>query len=103
MIIPVDLGEKSYPIIIERGAIGRLGTQVGSSRRVCLVSDSGVPSAHVARATESLEGRGCEVLPFCFPCGEESKNFDTFLALQKTLIQCYLQVGQLRLLSDNFL
>lgn len=89
MIIPVDLGEKSYPIIIERGAIGRLGTQVGSDRRVCLVSDSGVPSAHVARATESLEGRGCEVLPFCFPSGEESKNFDTFLALQKTLLDAH--------------
>ena len=86
MIIPVDLGEKSYPIIIERGALSRLGTQVGRDRRVCLVSDSGVPEAHVARAKESLEARGCEVTQFTFPQGEESKNFDTYLSLQKTLL-----------------
>ncbi|MBQ8719363.1 MAG: iron-containing alcohol dehydrogenase, partial [Clostridia bacterium] len=86
MIIPVDLGEKSYPIIIERGALSRLGTQVGRDRRVCLVSDSGVPEAHVARAKESLEARGCEVTQFTFPQGEESKNFDTYLTLQKTLL-----------------
>lgn len=89
MIIPVDLGEKSYPIIIERGALSRLGTQVGRDRRVCLVSDSGVPEAHVARAKESLEARGCEVLTFCFACGEESKNFDTYLTLQKTLLDAH--------------
>ena len=89
MIIPVNLGEKSYPIIIERGALKRLGTQVGSDRRVCLVSDSGVPAAYVASAKESLSARGCEVTSFTFPQGESSKTFETYLALQKAMLDAH--------------
>ena len=92
MIIPVDLGEKSYPIIIQRGAIARIGVQVGTSRRVCVVSDSGVPRSHVDRVVESLQERSCEVLVHVMPEGEKNKTFDTFIALQR----CMLDAGLTR-------
>ena len=49
MIIPIDLGEKSYDIILERGAIKKADTLLGipADRKVLIVTDSGVPTEYV--------------------------------------------------------
>ncbi len=86
MIIPVNLGEKSYDIIIDRGALSRVGEIVGVTRRVCIVSDSGVPTEY----TQTIAAQfGEDTLTYTFPQGEASKCFDTFLSLQKTLLDAH--------------
>ena len=89
MIISVNLGEKSYDITLERGALGRIGEVVGRGRRVCVVTDDGVPASTVQKAIDALEQNGIGTLTYTFPQGEESKSFDTYLALQKTLLDAH--------------
>ena len=84
MIIPIDLGEKSYDIILERGAIKRAGKLFGieRDRRVLIVTDSGVPDEHVDAVARSLKRKSI----FIFPAGEASKNFDTYRSICETLM-----------------
>lgn len=84
MILPIDLKEKSYNIILERGAIRAVGAQVNrANRRVCVVTDDGVPAQYAQAVLSQLQG---DPLLFTFAQGEQSKTFDTYLALQKTLL-----------------
>ena len=43
MILKVHSTRSDYDILIERGALGRIGAELGSGRRVLVVTDSGVP------------------------------------------------------------
>lgn len=86
MIIPINLGEKSYHITIERGALSRVGEIVGKDRRVCIVSDSGVPTEYTRTVAKQF---GEDTLTYTFPQGEASKSFDTYLSLQKTLLDAH--------------
>ena len=43
MILKVNLGERSYDIVIERGALARAGEYLQLRRKVLIVTDSGVP------------------------------------------------------------
>ena len=52
MRITVSLGEKSYDIHVERGALARVGELFPLDRRVLIVTDSGVPSAYAEAVKE---------------------------------------------------
>lgn len=84
MIIPVNLGEKSYDIILERGAIKKAGEYLGipSDRKVLVVTDSGVPEEYAATVAGFYENSSI----FVFPQGEESKNFDTYRQICQALM-----------------
>ena len=43
MILKMELGERSYDILIERGCLQRAGQQLNLNRKVCIVTDEGVP------------------------------------------------------------
>ncbi len=85
MIIPINLGEKSYDIILERGAVKKAGELLGiaSDRRVLVVTDSGVPTDY----TNTVAGAFEKSHIFTFPQGEESKNFDTYREICETLME----------------
>ena len=46
MTLTMELGKNSYDIIIERGALNRVGELLKLDRRVLVVTDEGVPSAY---------------------------------------------------------
>ncbi|MBE6776362.1 MAG: 3-dehydroquinate synthase [Ruminococcaceae bacterium] len=85
MIIPIDLGEKSYEIILERGAAKKAGRLLGidESRKVLIVTDSGVPREHLDAVACSFKRKSI----FVFPEGEQSKNFDTYREICETLMK----------------
>lgn len=84
MIIPINLGEKSYEIVLERGSIGKAGRLLGVSddRKVLIVTDSGVPEKYVDAVARSFKKKNI----FIFPQGEESKNFETYRQICETLM-----------------
>ncbi len=84
MIIPINLGEKSYDIILERGAIKKAGKLSGidNDRKVLIVTDSGVPQEYVDTVARSFKRKNI----FIFPQGEASKNFDTYRQICETLM-----------------
>ncbi len=85
MIIPINLGEKSYDIILERGAIKKADTLLGISadRRVLIVTDSGVPTEYVKAVASAFVNSHI----FTFPQGEASKNFDTYRQICERLME----------------
>lgn len=79
--VSTHLGE--YPIHIERNVLSRVGELLPlDGRRVCIVTDSGVPQQYIDAVTAQ-----CQVdLIFCFPCGEQNKTFDTLKLLLGDLL-----------------
>ena len=57
-MIKINLGERSYDITIERGAIGSVGMIFNLDRRVLVLTDSGVPKEYAeAVAKQAKEAR----------------------------------------------
>ena len=54
MIIPLNIQNESYDIVLEKGVLKRAGEELDLSRKVLIVTDDGVPSRYaetVASAT----------------------------------------------------
>lgn len=77
MIIPVNLGKDSYDIVLERGALLKVGKLFPVKGKVLVVTDSGVPEAY----SKAVASQFKESFIFTFPQGEENKNFDTYMSI----------------------
>ena len=88
-LIRVDLGERSYPIVIEPGCLARAGELLNLRRRVLIVTDSGVPADYARTiAAQCLEADVVTV-----PRGEENKNFDTFRLILRRMLDFGMDRG----------
>lgn len=85
MIIPMQLGEASYDIFIERGILAHAGTQLRLDRRVLVVTDSLVPPTYA----ETLAKQCREPVICTVESGEASKS----LVGLETLLQTMLDHG----------
>jgi hypothetical protein len=57
MIVAVDLGARSYSIVVEAGALGSVGERLralGVGSRAALVTDASVRRLHGGAVTDSL-------------------------------------------------
>ena len=78
--IHVDTG-KPYDVLIDRGALPRIGEILRNHHSPCkvaMITDDIVKTLHGKTVIASLEKSGFEVCCFAFPNGELSKNLDTF-------------------------
>lgn len=96
MILPVDLGENSYDIIVKRGALERLGDYVNLNRKVLVVTDSGVPKQYA----EAVASQCKTPTVVTIPEGEQSKSLTGFEALLSAMLKagftrgdCVVAVG----------
>lgn len=96
MVIPVNTRENAYDIVLERGALQKIGTLLPLRRRVLIVTDSGVPSAYREAVEKASEAPVSVVLPR----GEASKNMEHFRLLLETMLKkgfsrkdCVVAVG----------
>ncbi len=96
MLLTVKTSLGQYPILVERGALSRVGEQFRLDRRVLVVTDSGVP-AHYAQTVAEASGK-----PFVVtvPQGESSKSLDTYRFLLEKAVEygltrsdCMVAVG----------
>ena len=53
-ILQMSLGEHSYDIIIERGALSKASEYMKLSRKVLIVTDSGVPTEYVSAVADAF-------------------------------------------------
>lgn len=96
MIIPMNLGENSYDIIVERGILSRAKQHLDLHRRVLVVTDRGVPQEYAQTvAAQCGEGVVCTVEQ-----GEGSKSLEEFGRLLHTMLDrgfsrkdCVVAVG----------
>ena len=96
MILPLNLGEKSYDIVIERGALKNIGSYLKLDRKVLILTDSGVPCEY-SQYVKSACKQGYIVT---IPQGEASKSFDNYKMILAQMVKygftrtdCVVSVG----------
>ena len=96
MILPLNLGENSYDIVVERGALGKIGSYLNLDRKVLILTDSGVPSEYA----EMVKGASKEAYTYVIPQGEGSKSFDNYREILTFMVEksftrtdCLVSVG----------
>ena len=82
MRIPMDLGENSYDILVERGILARAGTELNLNRRVLVVTDSIVPAVYA----ETLAKQCREPVICVVESGEASKSLHGLETLLKAML-----------------
>ncbi len=85
MIISMDLGKDSYDIVLERGALKKIGELIPLSddTKAFVVTDSGVPSEYARAVAYAYKNSAV----FTFPEGEKSKNFGTYKAICEAMLE----------------
>jgi 3-dehydroquinate synthase len=92
MLIPVDLGPRSYTIVVESGALGKVGDHLralGLGSRAVVVSDPAVRDLYGSAVAESLTTAGFTVTELDVPEGEAAKR----LAIAERCWEALLAAG----------
>ena len=77
MIVSVNLGPRSYSIVVESGALTGVGERLralGVGRRAALVTDAGIMRLHGAGVVQGLERAGFTLTVLEVPEGEAAKT-----------------------------
>ena len=80
MKVNVNLPKNGYEIVIENGAIQKVGTwlsQLWKAQKVAVITDNHVGSLYASQVVKSLESKGFTVVSYEFLEGEASKNLTT--------------------------
>jgi 3-dehydroquinate synthase len=78
-IIPVDLAARAYQILVGRGALTEVGSQLAQrrvGRKVALFSDPDIMAGHGQVVVESLRSSGFDISEILLPKGEQAKTLD---------------------------
>ena len=96
MIMTVKTSTGSYEIVLERGAIKRIGELCDIKKRALIVTDDGVPQEYSKIVAEQFD----ESIIKTIPQGEKNKNFDTYKGLLEAMCEndfsrydCVVAVG----------
>lgn len=82
MKLNVDLENHSYPIYIERNAIQKVHEYIPVSRKIAIITDTGVPEKWVNIVKEQCP----DSFIYTIPQGEPSKYFDQYKKLLEEMI-----------------
>jgi 3-dehydroquinate synthase len=92
MLIPVSLESRSYTIVVEPGALSKIGEYLrplGLGTKTCLISDRSIRARHGAPVRESLRTAGFSVVDVDVPEGESAKT----LAIASACWDRFLESG----------
>lgn len=86
----VGLGERSYPIVIEKGVLAKVGQDLKKRKvgnRYCVIADDRVAELYGKLLLQSLSDAGIKAEMLTFPHGESHKNLETIASLVSGLAQ----------------
>ena len=83
MIIPVELGENSYDIVLERGCLKRAGEYLNLNRKVFIITDSNIPKEY----TDTLSAFCKEPYVYVIEPGEKSKSLEVFQKILSAMLK----------------
>ena len=89
MQLKVDLKDRSYPIIIEKGLINRVSKEiikVYKGKKIFIITDDNVNKYYGGKIREELKHNDFEVKLLSLKPGEETKNFNTLPMIYNELL-----------------
>lgn len=89
MELIVDLKERSYPILIEKGLINNVGYEVQKvfkGQKIFILTDENVNNFYGEKVKSLLENVGYEVKKLVLKPGEETKNYSSVQGIYNELI-----------------
>jgi len=86
--LQVDLGERTYPIIIGQSLLAdsELVARNVAGRRAAIVTNTTVAPLYLAQLTASLQAAGKEVTSIILPDGEDAKNWENLMRIYDVLL-----------------
>jgi 3-dehydroquinate synthase len=96
--VQVELGPRSYDIVIGRDLLGSLGVRIAALRpgaKVCIVTDVNVAGYHLAAAEAALNRAGVTASRVIVPAGEVSKSYRVFEQVCEAIIESRIERGDL--------
>ncbi len=90
VMIPVSLGDRSYEVRIEAGALDHAETHLASlarGGRMVVVTDAHLAQAQLPRLAAALARGGVAVDPIVLPAGEPTKSWGQLAALCDALLE----------------
>jgi 3-dehydroquinate synthase len=94
--VGVDLGPRSYDILIGRGLLQRTGGLIAERMpkiRAAIVTDETVAGLHLATLTASLDAAGIDHAVAIIPPGEASKSFAVLQTVVDAILAARLERG----------
>ncbi len=94
--VPVQLGDRSYEILIGDGLIDRAGEEISRvlpGVRAAIITDENVALAQLERLKVSLAASGIAATPVIIPAGEKSKSFARLEEVVDGVIAARLERG----------
>lgn len=91
MKLTMNLGKRSYDIILKRGALQNLYQFANLGRKVAVVTDSGVPEAYARCVADQCR----EARVITVPAGEGSKSLKTLEAVLRQMLDFGMGRGDL--------
>lgn len=95
-VLHMELGENSYDITVERGALDKVSEYMKLSRKVLIVTDSGVPREYPEKVAKQCK----EPYIVTIPEGESSKSFESYKEILSVMCEkeftrtdCVVAVG----------
>jgi 3-dehydroquinate synthase len=93
--VHLDLGLRSYDILVKRGILSSIGTEVANriadgdaeGRTAVIISNPKVDLYHGQIVSESLKQAGFKILPITIPAGEIYKSLQTLRRIYKELLE----------------
>jgi 3-dehydroquinate synthase len=96
--VSVDLGDRSYPILIGPGLLAEAGQLIRAwapARQAAIIADENVWRLHGPTLLGSLEAADLPSRHFIIPAGEATKNFAKVEELSRDLLQAGIERGDL--------
>ncbi len=96
--VRVDLGDRSYDIVIGQGLIARAGkmiSDVRATRKAAVITDQNVARFHLPTLRKSLEAAGIQSFEIVLPPGEQTKSFGFFGSLLEELLDAKIERSDL--------
>ncbi len=95
-IVQVDLGVRSYDILIGNDLLQQAGSRIATilpGARLAIVTDSNVGPLYLETLTASLDQQGIDWVAIEVPAGEKSKNINQFTEVLEKVLAARLERG----------
>lgn len=96
--VRVDLGARSYDIVIAAGALAEAGerlAELAPGARCAIVTDENVAALHLDDLEKSLSDTGIDAAKIVLPAGEATKSFAHLQTVVEALLDARLERGDL--------